>query len=382
MNSNPISSNAISASTTSKTIKWGIVGVGEVCEVKSGPGFYKAKQSSLQAVMRRTMSKAEDYAKRHSVPTFYNKIDELVNDDNVNAIYVSTPPGGNRVQIAQDIVKAGKPAYFEKPLARDAKEAQQIVNLFNEAKLPLYVAFYRRYMPKFRNVKENILNQNKIGHVTSVRLTLHQSDHLHGQTHRWHYDREVSGGGKFMDVGCHMLDLVDYFIGPLENVQGVALRNCFNNNNDDNDNDENAFLVEDSVHGIWTHSIQGSDGDDKINKISGSCSFNFSSGGANVDEILITGTKGTITMSCFDNEPVKMLTLDEKQEKSNKKEEILLEHDNLEHVQLPTIQAISNELLQLDEDNLVVSTGESALRTSVVCDLLLNNRSAWDDNYV
>ena len=49
-------------------IKWGIIGVGDVCEVKSGPGFQKAPNSELVAVMRRDANKARDYANRHGVP--------------------------------------------------------------------------------------------------------------------------------------------------------------------------------------------------------------------------------------------------------------------------------------------------------------------------
>ncbi len=366
------------------SIRWGIVGVGEVCEVKSGPAFYKAKQSSLQAVMRRTKSKAEDYARRHSVPQYYTEVEALINDENVDAIYVSTPPGLlgsglNRVEIAQCIVNAGKPAYFEKPLARDAVEAQKIVDLFKEANLNLYVAYYRRYMPKFKNVKENVFNQNMIGNLTSIRLTLHQSNHVQGKNHRWHYNKEVSGGGKFMDVGCHMLDLVEYFVGsPLEDVRGIALKT----NSLDNCEASTASNVEDSVHGIWSHSIKTTEGASTIErKVPGSCSFNFSSGGLNIDEILISGTKGSISMSCFDNEKVKITLFDDKT-RENGSCSYHLDHDNLEHVQLPIIQAISNELLQKMDQDPVVCTGESALRTSVVCDMLLNNRMSWDQDYV
>ena len=51
-----------------KTLRWGILGAGDVCEVKSGPAFQRAGNSELAAVMRRDSAKAEDYSRRHGVP--------------------------------------------------------------------------------------------------------------------------------------------------------------------------------------------------------------------------------------------------------------------------------------------------------------------------
>ncbi|KNC73135.1 hypothetical protein SARC_14307, partial [Sphaeroforma arctica JP610] len=73
-------------------IKWGIIGVGNVCEVKSGPAFQKCDGSELVAVMRRDGAAAEDFAKRHGVPKWYDDVDQLINDDEVNALYIATPP--------------------------------------------------------------------------------------------------------------------------------------------------------------------------------------------------------------------------------------------------------------------------------------------------
>ena len=75
-----------------KTIRWGIIGCGAVTEVKSGPGFQKANNSELVAVMRRNGNKAADFAKRHQVPKWYDDADFLIQDDEVDAVYIATPP--------------------------------------------------------------------------------------------------------------------------------------------------------------------------------------------------------------------------------------------------------------------------------------------------
>src|ERR1041384_4346348 len=111
----------VSPAPPTKIICWGILGCGDVTEVKSGPGFQKAEGSKLVAVMRRNGALAADYAKRHGVPRWYDNAEALVNDPNVDAVYVATPPGAH-VDGALLAAKAGQPAYVEKPMARNAAE--------------------------------------------------------------------------------------------------------------------------------------------------------------------------------------------------------------------------------------------------------------------
>ena len=79
-----------------KTINWGIIGCGNVTEVKSGPGFQKARNSSLVAVMRRNGQLAQDYARRHGVPRWYDDAQMLIDDPDVDSIYVATPPSSHK----------------------------------------------------------------------------------------------------------------------------------------------------------------------------------------------------------------------------------------------------------------------------------------------
>src|SRR6185436_2348451 len=95
------------------TIRWGAIGCGDVCEVKSGPGFQKAAGSQLVAVMRRDRDKAADFARRHGVPRFYADAEALIADPEVNAIYVATPPSTHMLYTKM-AAAAGKPVYVEK----------------------------------------------------------------------------------------------------------------------------------------------------------------------------------------------------------------------------------------------------------------------------
>jgi len=377
------STNANGEQDTSSpsVLRYGIVGCGSVCQVKSGPAFYKCSNSSLVAVMRRDIAKAKDYAERHGVEAFYGKAADLISDDSVDAVYVATPPGGHRVGIARMVAGAQKPCYMEKPLGRDGKEAQEICSIFQEAGVSLYCAYYRRCMPKFVQAKS--LCSSRIGKITGVTVTLHQSRHNQKDKSHWHYAKEISGGGLFLDVGCHMLDLVEFFVGKIENPTGRAFLSI---------NDQR---VEDNVRGFWDHTLIEPDSG-ACRRIGGSCVFNFTSGGPRRDELEIVGTLGTLTISCFDDQPVQL--------KLDGGETIIVQHgDHPDTVQEPMIQLVTQDILArikgaerdntntgassraADEahldPNVFLCRGESAVRTSVAMDRLLG-RENWRDDYI
>jgi predicted dehydrogenase len=124
-----------------KKINWGIIGCGDVTELKSGPAFNKVNNSKLVAVMRRDAAKAEDYAKRHNVPKWYIDANMLINDPDVNAIYIATPPSTHEIYTIAALT-AGKPVYVEKPMAISYQAAINMVDFSNQKKGKLAVAHY------------------------------------------------------------------------------------------------------------------------------------------------------------------------------------------------------------------------------------------------
>ena len=148
-----------------KTIRWGIIGVGDVTEVKSGPGFQKAEHSALVAVMRRDAAKARDYAERHHVPRWYDDAKALIHDAEVDAVYIATPPNVH-LDYTQMAAAAGKPVFVEKPMARTYAECQQMIDACRRAGVPLWVAYYRRRLPRFLKIKA-LVESGAIGEVRS-----------------------------------------------------------------------------------------------------------------------------------------------------------------------------------------------------------------------
>lgn len=206
------------------TIQWGIIGCGNVTEVKSGPAFNKVANSSLVAVMRRDASLAEDYAKRHAVPKWYSNADDLINDPDVNAIYIATPPKQHE-EYAIAAMQAGKPVYVEKPMALDLAACRRMEQVSKDTGVKLVVAHYRRALPLFIRVKE-LLDQQAIGDIRFARISLLQPDQsamIAKTGTNWRVDPALAGAGLFYDLAPHQLDLLIHFLGKPTSANGLAV---------------------------------------------------------------------------------------------------------------------------------------------------------------
>jgi predicted dehydrogenase len=313
----------------------GIIGCGNVTEVKSGPAFNKVKNSKLIAVMRRNTALAEDYAIRHKVPRFYKNADDLINDKEINAIYVATPPGSH-AEYAIKSIKAGKAVYIEKPMALNYNECRKIIKAGEKFKVPVFVAYYRRALPGFVMVKE-MVEKGLIGKPEFINLQLFKSastEELTGNP-SWRVDPEISGGGHFFDLASHQLDYLDFLFGPIEKVNSIAL------------NQAGLYKAEDYVSMEFLFK----------NKIAGSGIWSFAASSASSRDIIeIIGDKGQIKFSCFSFEPIVL----ENQE--GRKEFI---NERPENVQVYLIEKVVKALA---EGGTVVSTGITAARTSRVMD--------------
>ncbi len=341
-----------SDSATRTTIRWGLLGCGDVAEVKSGPGFQKAAGSELVAVMRRRGDLAADYARRHGVRASYDDAAALINDPAVDAVYVATPPGAH-AELALAVCAARKPAYVEKPMARNHAECRLMLDAFAAAGVPLFVAYYRRALPRFLRARD-LVAAGALGRVTGVSYRLAGPYHRDvealvraGASLPWRVQAEHAGGGLLLDLGCHTLDMLDFILGPLEDVRGSAT------------NVATPHLVEDSV----AMSFRTAGG------ALGAAQWNFASD-ERADEIAISGDRGELRLSTFGNEPVELRRGAEIER---------FDLPNPPHVQQPMIQTVVDHLLGRGRCE---SMGESAARTSAVIDtVLLGYYGTRDDGF-
>ncbi|WP_114783652.1 Gfo/Idh/MocA family protein [Botryobacter ruber] len=319
-------------------VRWGIIGCGDVTEIKSGPAFNKCSNSRLVAVMRRNSEKARDYAQRHGVPKWHSKAQDLILDPEVDAVYIATPPDSH-AYYAMAVAAAGKPVYVEKPMALNYAQSRQMLEACQQAQVPLYVAYYRRCLPAFLKVKE-LLDAGAIGDVRLVNIQLYQPPHpeLDQQNLPWRVQPEIAGGGLFFDLAAHQLDLLDYFLGPITAASGQK------------ENQAGLYPAEDIV----TAQFRFESG------VLGSGTWCFSvAAEQQTDETTIIGSRGKITYPTFSNDPVKLYTADGVQE-------FLLPPPA--HVQQPLIQTVVDDLTG---HGTCPSTGISAARTAWVMDQIV-----------
>ncbi|MEQ8812035.1 MAG: Gfo/Idh/MocA family oxidoreductase [Imperialibacter sp.] len=326
---------------TLKEVRWGIIGVGDVCEVKSGPAFQKIENSSLVAVMRRNGEKAADFAKRHGVPKWYDDADKLINDPDVNAIYIATPPGSH-ADYTFRAAKAGKPVYVEKPMARSTSECQAMVDACKQAGVPLFIAYYRRMLPNFLKVK-SLIESGVIGEVRYVNVKLNKPLHpdIVGAAHdpdNWRIFPEVAGGGYFYDLGCHQLDILDFLLGPVKHAHGYAA------------NQGGIYPAEDIVTGSFVFE----------SGVLGQGTWCFATSDASDEEVTtIIGSKGEISFPYFSDHSVTLKVEGKPAER--------MTFDIPKHIQQPLIQTIVDELTGTGK---CPSTGVSGTRTNWVMEQL------------
>ncbi|WP_372745090.1 Gfo/Idh/MocA family protein [Lutibacter sp.] len=319
-----------------KVIRWGIIGCGDVTEIKSGPPYYKIKGFSLDAVMRRDEQKVKDYAKRHNVKKYYTNADDLINDVDIDAVYIATPPDTHKLY-GLKVAAAGKPCCIEKPLAPSYNDGLQIVEAFKKSNTPLFVAYYRRTLPRFVQVKKWI-DEGVIGEIRHVNWHLSKQASVIDQSkkYNWRTDKLVAPGGYFDDLASHGIDLFTHYFGNIKNAYGISL------------NQQGLYTAKDAITACWVHN----------NGVTGSGSWNFGCN-KNKDVTLIYGSKGTIKLSIFDNIPIILET-------ALKNESLMIEHP--ENVQYFHVESMRDFFFSGKEHP---SMGNSGLHTSWVMDKIL-----------
>lgn len=313
-----------------------MIGCGKVTEIKSGPALQKADDSQLVAVMRRNADLAADYASRHNVPRWYDDADSLINDPEVDAVYIATPPSSHK-DYTLAVAAAGKPVYVEKPMARTYAECLDMIAACESANVPLFVAYYRRALPRFAKVK-SLLDENAIGRVRFAQVTYYRPPSeadIGGDKSNWRVVKDIAGNGYFYDLASHSIDLLQYLLGDAVAAAGFG------------SNQTKMYETDDIVSGLFVTKE-----DVHVNFV-----WNFNAA-TRLDRTEIIGSKGTLTFSTFANNPIEL---------ENNEGAQSFHIDNPPHIQQPLIQTIVNELRGIGQ---CPSTGRAAAKTNWVMEQL------------
>jgi predicted dehydrogenase len=312
------------------TIKWGIIGTGDVAEVKSGPAFQKIKNSELIAVMRRNAAKAKDFAERHNVPFWYDSIEDLLANKEINAVYIATPPS-THLEIAKKCLANKKFIYLEKPMTLNSVEAEELNTIVTENNT-IVVAHYRRKLLPFLKVKE-LIDSKIIGDVMFADIQILQSKEnaiITKTEDHWRLKPEVSGGGYFNDIAPHQIDLMYFYFGEINKSQGFS-----------------SSIKKDGVHDLVNGIIEFKNGV----QFRGIWNFNTTDKETK-DECKIYGTKGTITFSFYGDRIIV----------SSDSKEKVFNFTKPKHIQQPMIEATVNFFLNKSENPNTVKEGLTVMK--------------------
>jgi len=234
--------------------------------------------------------------------------------------------------------QAGKPVYVEKPMARSHAECRSMIDGCARADVPLFVAYYRRALPRFLKVKE-LLDEGALGEVRLVNVSLWQppkADHANRAAPPWRVVPDISGGGLFVDLASHTLDLLDFLLGPIARAAGST------------GNQAGLYPAEDIVAGHFEFQ----------SGVRGSGLWCFTTADS-IDRVEIAGSRGSVSFATFADAPVTLTRGDQRS---------TFEIPHPPHIQQPLIQTVVDALRG---DGVCPSTGISAARTSWVMDQLL-----------
>lgn len=321
-------------------ISWGFIGCGEVTEKKSGPAFNEVEGSHVEAVMSRSEVKARSYAERHGIRKWYTDPQSLIDDPDVNAVYIATPPSSHAT-FAIMAMRAGKPVYVEKPLASSYDDCIRINRISEETGVPCFVAYYRRYLPYFQRVK-SILDNHLLGKIfnVSVRFSVppRDLDYQHSGNLPWRLQPDIAGGGYFYDLAPHQLDLIQLFFGPIVKAHGYCA------------NRMHLYEAEDTIAACFRFQTG----------VVGSGSWCFvGHPSARQDLITITGEWGKLSFSTYTYDPIRLATSDGEQS---------ITVPNPPYVQLPIIKQVIEDL---QGKAVCDCTSQSATLTNWVMDRVL-----------
>lgn len=314
------------------TIRWGMIGCGDVTERKSGPAFSLAPGSVLQGVWSRRPEKAQDYANRHHIPQVFDSAAALILSPEIDAVYVATPPAAH-LEYALLVARAGKPCCVEKPMANSHADALAMCEAFEAAGQPLFVAHYRRSMARFIGVMK-MISQPEFGELRHIHWWLTRpAKPADQQNKHWRIDPAQAPGGYFDDLASHGLDLFDMYAGPIEAASGLTT------------NQAGVTETPDAVTAHWKHA----------SGVTGTGYWNFAANRSN-DMVTLVGSKARIVFSVFEDKSPEMV----------EGEENIVEKAPVEQpIQLPHVIAMNRHLRGKETHP---SLGRDGLRTAWVFD--------------
>ena len=180
-----------------KHLKWGIIGTGMIAN-NFARNLKTTDKATLLAVASRTIDKGKDFAGKYDIPKVYDSYDKLLNDNEIDAIYIALP---NNLHAEWTIkcAEAGKHILCEKPITVNVGELEKLLDVVKKCDVFFMEAFMYRCHPQW-NVIKKIIADGIIGEVRAIKSTFSYNMGINLENIRM---SNPAGGGGLMDVGCY-----------------------------------------------------------------------------------------------------------------------------------------------------------------------------------
>ncbi len=197
-------------------IRWGILSTASIALRRVVPAIQQSHNGEVVAVASRSLEKAQSFASQRNLPKAYGSYEALIDDPDIDVIY-NPLPNSEHAAWSMRCAEAGKPVLCEKPLARDAAEAQQMVDAFTSRGIPFTEGFMYRFHPQTVKVKQ-LVDSGAIGQLNTISaaFTFKMSGEANIRLNR------SLAGGSLMDVGCYCINVMRFMTGE-EPEHGQAL---------------------------------------------------------------------------------------------------------------------------------------------------------------
>lgn len=200
-------------------LNWGLIGCGDIARKRVAPAFRDLENCRLVAVNRAQSDLAEQFAEEFGADRWYRDWRELLEDEEIRAVYIATPPNLHAEQTIA-AAKAGKHVICEKPMALNAQECRRMIAACRTAGVRLSIAYYRHFYPVVSRVKQ-ILEAGEIGKVVLAEIRAFENFRPEAEDPRsWFTRKQQAGGGPLMDFGCHRIEVLLNILGAVSKAWG------------------------------------------------------------------------------------------------------------------------------------------------------------------
>ena len=203
------------------TVKWGLIGCGDIANKRVAPALKELSNCELLAVSRKRFEIAQQFAGKFGAKKSYKTWQELLGDDEIDAVYIATPVNLHCEQTIA-AATAGKHVLCEKPMAINPVECDKMIDACNANNVKLGIAYYRHFYPIIERIKQ-ILCSGQIGRPVMVQINAFEYfDPPADSPRSWFLEKAKSGGGPMFDFGCHRIEVLLNIFGKIKSVNGFA----------------------------------------------------------------------------------------------------------------------------------------------------------------